>query len=94
MAWNDNRCVKILRNCHRALVPNARLLLVDKVLPEKIEPGLGDLFVLLDDRNMLRGPGGCERTQNEFRALFAKGGFRMQRAVPTGRYTVIDADAA
>ena len=36
--WNDERCVTILRNCHRALEPNARLFVIDWVVPEKLEP--------------------------------------------------------
>lgn len=92
--WSEERCVKILQNCRRVLAADARLILVDKVLPEKIEPGLGDLFVFLDDLNMLQGAGGCERTANEFRALLAKGGFNMRRVVPTGRYSVIEATAS
>lgn len=92
--WNDERCVRILQNCHRVLTPGARLLLIDRVMPEKLEPGGGDRFVVLDDLNMLRGPGGCERTPSEFRALLAKGGFDMRRIVPTGRYSVIESSAA
>ena len=89
--WNDERCVRILQNCHRVLKPGARLMLIDKVLPEKPEPGGSDLFVFLDDLNMLRGPGGGERTPSEFRALLAQAGFSLQRMVPTGRYSVIEA---
>jgi hypothetical protein len=92
--WNDERCVRILQNCRRVLAPGARLMLIDKVMPEKVEPGGGDLFVFLDDLNMLRGPGGCERTPSEFRALLAEGGFSMRRIVPTGRYSVVEAAAA
>lgn len=91
--WSDERCLRILQHCRRALAPFARLMLVDKVLPETIEPGPADLFVFLDDLNMLRGAGGCERTPREFRALLEKSGFDMQRVVPTGRYSVIDASA-
>jgi O-methyltransferase domain/Dimerisation domain len=91
--WNDERCVRVLQNCHRVLTPGARLMLIDKVLPEKIEPGGDDLFVFLDDLNMLRGPGGCERTPSEFRALLAKGSFSMKQVVPAGRYSVIEAAA-
>jgi SAM-dependent methyltransferase len=91
--WNDERCVRILQNCHRALSPGARLMLIDKVMPENLEPGARDLFVVLDDLNMLRGPGGCERTPSEFRAVLEKGGFNMHRVVPTGRYSVIEAAA-
>jgi hypothetical protein len=92
--WNDERCVRILQNCRRVMPSGARLMLLDKVMPEKIDPGAGDLFVFLDDLNMLRGPGGCERTPTEFRALLAKGGFDMRRIVPAGRYSVIEASAA
>jgi O-methyltransferase domain/Dimerisation domain len=92
--WNDERCVGILQNCRRVLAAGARLMLIDKVMPEKIEPGGSGLFVFLDDLNMLRGPGGCERTPSEFRALLADGGFNMRRVVPAGRYSVIEATAA
>ena len=92
--WNDERCVRILQNCRRVLTPGARLMLIDKVMPDKLEPGADDFFVVLDDLNMLRGPGGCERTPSEFRALLAKAGFSMQRVVPTGRYSVIEGAAA
>ena len=30
--WNDERCVRILQNCHRVLKPGARLMLIDKVV--------------------------------------------------------------
>jgi hypothetical protein len=92
--WNDERCVRILENCHRTLTPGARLMLIDKVMPEKFDPGGGDFVVVLDDLNMLRGPGGCERTPNEFRALLSKGGFSMRQVVPAGRYSVIEGTAA
>jgi O-methyltransferase domain/Dimerisation domain len=92
--WNDERCVRILQNCRRVLGSGARLMLIDKLIPEKFEPGGGDLFVFLDDLNMLRGPGGCERTPSEFRALLAKGGFNMRRVVTTGRYSIIEGAAA
>jgi precorrin-6B methylase 2 len=92
--WNDERCMRILQNCHRVLKPGARLMLIDKVIPEKLEPGGSDLFVFLDDLNMLRGPGGGERTPSEFRSLLAQANFSLRRIVPTGRYSVIEAIAA
>jgi hypothetical protein len=33
---------------------------------------------------MMVGPGGRERTYDEFAALFGAGGFTLRRAVPTG----------
>ena len=91
--WNDERCVRILQNCRRALKPGDPLLLIERVLPEKLEARADDLYVVLDDLNMLRGPGGSERTPGELRALLAKGGFRMGRVVPTGRYSVVESTA-
>jgi 16S rRNA G1207 methylase RsmC len=92
--WNDERCKLILRNCHAALKRGDRLTVVDRVMPENLEPKAEHLSAVLSDLNMLRGPGGCERTESEFRALMAKGGFSMRRVVPTGRHSVIEAVAA
>lgn len=92
--WNDERCVTILRNCHRALKHGARLMVVDRIMPEKFEPTSAHLEATLMDLNMLRGPGGRERTENEFRELLWKGGFHMNRVIPAGRYNVIEAAAA
>jgi len=75
----------------RALKPGARLIVIDRIVPENLESDADTQGVILSDLNMLRGPGGCERTVNEFRALLLKGGFRMERALSTGRYFVIEA---
>jgi hypothetical protein len=92
--WNDERCVQILQNCRRSLKPGARLLVLDRIMPNKLEPTADHLAAVLADLNMLRGPGGCERTENEHRELLAKGGFRMTRIVPIGRVSVIEAATA
>jgi SAM-dependent methyltransferase len=91
--WNDERCVQILRNCHHALKPGARLLVVDRIMPSRLEVTPDHLAVTLADLNMLRGPGGCERTEDEHRELLAKGGFRMTRVAPFGRVSVIESVA-
>jgi hypothetical protein len=91
--WNDERCVQILRNCHRALTSGARLLVVDRIMPGRLEPTPDHLSVALVDLNMLRGPGGYERTEPEHRDLLARGGFRMARIVPVGRLSITEAVA-
>jgi len=91
--WNDERCVRLLDNCRRVLQRGARLIAVDRVMPERPEPGSADLSVVMSDLNMLSGIGGCERTEEEFHDLLAKGGFRMERVVPAGRYCVVEASA-
>ena len=80
--WDDERALTILGNVRRALkgVANGRVLVVDSVLPEGPEPHFGKML----DLEMLMLPGGQERTESEFRALFEQAGFRLARVVPTG----------
>ena len=59
-------------------------------MAEELKPDEPGRFIVLDDLNMLRGPGGRERTQSPFDALLAKGGFNMRRVLPAGRYNVIE----
>ena len=88
--WNDERCVRIFQNCRRVLQPGARLMVIDRVVPEKLEPTADNLSTVMSDLNMLGGPGGWERTPSEFRELLEKTGFRLERVVPSGRFSVIE----
>jgi hypothetical protein len=77
--WYDAECVKILGNCRKGIRPGGRLLVVDQVVPARNEPGAAKLM----DLEMLVLPGGMERTEKEFRELFAASGFRLERIIPT-----------
>ena len=92
--WNDQRCTVILTNCRRALPRHGRLLLVERLMPEEPEVKAEHRSVTLSDLNMLRGPGGCERTEGEYRTLLDASGFRMTRVLPAGRSHVIEATVA
>lgn len=92
--WNDERCMRILRNCHSALKNGDRLTVIDRVISENLEPNAEHLSAVLSDLNMLRGSGGCERTENEHRSLLSESGFRVPRIVPAGRYSLIEATVA
>jgi hypothetical protein len=89
--WNDDRSVKILANCRNALPSNGKLLLVEGVISSQPGFNLRDRMAALSDLNMMRGPGGGERTEDEFRELLRKGGFRMTRVLPAGMMSVIEA---
>ena len=89
--WNDERCIRILHNCRCVLQRDARLIVIDRVMPEEPELNADNISVVMSDLNMLSGAQGCERTEGEFRDLLAKGGFRMECVVPAGRYAVIEA---
>jgi hypothetical protein len=77
--WDDERALSILRNCHRAMPENGKLLLVEMVIPAGNEPHFGKI----QDLEMLLSPGGLERTEGEYRALFAAAGFELTRIIPT-----------
>lgn len=77
--WDDARAATILRNCHRAMKEQGRLLVVERL----ILPGNEPSYTKLLDLQMMVLEGGRERTEAEFRALFATTGFRLTRVIPT-----------
>jgi ubiquinone/menaquinone biosynthesis C-methylase UbiE len=78
--WDDDKAIRILNNVHRAIDQNGRLLVVESAIPAGNEPFFGKLL----DLNMLVIRGSRERTEDEFRHLFGRAGFRLARIVPTG----------
>ena len=76
--WDDARCTTILRACRRATPAAGRLLVVELQVP----PGDGPSFAKSQDVNMLVNAGGRERTEAEYRALFAAAGFALTRTIP------------
>ena len=48
-----------------------------------IPPGNEASYSKLLDLMMLVGPGGCDRTETEYEALFQAGGFLLTEVVPT-----------
>ncbi|WP_028934394.1 methyltransferase [Pseudonocardia spinosispora] len=74
--WNDDQVNTILGHCRRVIPDNGRLLIIEPVLPEKVDgsvrPGL-----YLSDLNMLVNVGGRERTLVDFDLLCARAGFTL-----------------
>lgn len=78
--WTDEQSVTIFRNCRRAIAPEGRLLLVERLLmPEK--PASPEAFL---DLLMLVGGGGTGRSAAEYGRLLAEAGFTLSRTFPTG----------
>lgn len=77
--WDDEKAKTILKHVHDAMDTGARLLVVETVIPPGNEPS----FAKVLDLTMLLIPGGQERTEEEYRALFAAAGFRLTKIVPT-----------
>ena len=76
--WDDHAALKILGHCRRAIRTDGRLLLVEGISKPPNEP---DPNKFLDV--WFIGGGGCERTEAEYRALLRRGGFALDRVVPT-----------
>jgi SAM-dependent methyltransferase len=77
--WDDEQSLAILRNCHRALKQYGTLLLIERVLPDRV---MHAPEVILQDLHMLAITGGRERNGVEYRALLAAAGFRLTRIIP------------
>jgi hypothetical protein len=81
--WDDERASTILKNCRRAMQAQARLLIVDCVLP--VEPAHEDALGYFVDMTMLAiTPGGRERTREAFSLLLESAGLVLTRVVATG----------
>ena len=78
--WDDAACGKILAAIRAAIPPHGHLLVSEKL----ILPGPAGHYGKLTDLVMLvHNQGGRERTEAEYRELFARAGFKLIRIVPT-----------
>jgi hypothetical protein len=91
--WDDERSGVILQNCRKALPDKGKLLLVERIMSEQPTENDVDKAHAMSDLNMLRGPGGCERTEQQYCLLLEQGGFRRTSVRSAGRFSVIEAHA-
>lgn len=85
--WTDADAIRILRTVRDGAAPNARLLLVERVLGAPNE----DLEGKLMDLHMLVMPGGLERTADEWRRLLSAGGYELTSIRPlTGPWQLLE----
>ena len=86
--WNDAQSRTILQCVRKAICKEAKLLIIETVIP----PGNDPCFAKLLDLTMLVIPGGLERTREQYAALLTDAGFELTRVVPTtGGVDVIEA---
>jgi ubiquinone/menaquinone biosynthesis C-methylase UbiE len=77
--WDAEHAIAILKNCHRAMAENGKLLLVETIIPHAGESHISKLL----DLNMMVIAGGRERTGDEYEVLLKAAGFRLSRIIPT-----------
>ena len=78
--WDDAHCRQLLRNCHKSMEGNGRLICVDSVLPPMGDSGATPAKFL--DVHMMLAIRGKERTRKQWEELYAAAGFRITSVIP------------
>ena len=93
--WHDDKAIDILRNCRAAMSPAARLLIIERVVPKRIEPTAAVRAIVVSDLHMMVMNGGRERTEMQFRGLLDAAGLKLRRVLPAGTVmSIIEATPA
>ena len=77
--WNDDAALRILRSVRKAMPADARLLVIERIVPTGNEPFVGKDV----DITMLALTGGLERTESEYRRLLDLADLRLDHTIPT-----------
>lgn len=75
--WSDEDCVKILRNCRKAIpAKTGKLIVVEIVVqPEGGDGVFDDMGLVFDLLMLAHASGGKERTELEWSKILEQGGF-------------------
>jgi hypothetical protein len=82
--WNDEKAVQILTNCSKAMESGQKVLMLERIVPSKIEKNKTSELTCFVDLSMMVMNGGKERTKEEFREILDLAGFRLERIVEVG----------
>lgn len=76
--WDDQRAGRILKRCGSAMSATATLLVIEKVMPERVADDPGVVFLDLD---MLVEVGGSQRSVGQYRHLLGSAGLNLVQVV-------------
>lgn len=76
--YEDEQAVRILENCRQAMLPHAKLLIIEAIM----SPSDTSSFPKLQDLGRLVSFERRKRTEAEFRSLLRKSGLRVRRIIP------------
>ncbi|KAL8244779.1 hypothetical protein R6Q59_011037 [Mikania micrantha] len=79
--WSDDHCVKLLKNCYKALPYNGKVIVVDAILSFVPDTSSSTKINSHMDAIMLANHHGKERTEDEFLALAKSAGFMGLRKI-------------
>lgn len=93
--WSDEKAALILASCRRAMKPEARVILVEQVMPARVEDSGDSRRLFIGDVQMMVMLGGEERTEEQYRTLLQRSGLRLTRVISTeSRFHLIEAAPA
>ena len=73
--WDDERACAVVENCGKAGAPDARLFVIERLLPERFDALHAARAAAFADLAMMVMTGGRERRADEFVNLLGKAGF-------------------
>lgn len=79
--WDDDRATAILMSCRRAMKERARLVLLERFLPERLDSPAAAIGTVMSDLHMMLLLGGRERTTAQYSALLHDAGLRLTRTI-------------
>jgi len=85
--WNNETAVRILKNIHKAMKPESKLVLLERIVRE-----VGDEPATMVDMLMMVGSDGQERSVEEFRILLDESGFRLTQtmSLPPHHHSLVE----
>ena len=88
--WNDERVLRILTNVRRAMTKDARVVIIERLMPDPVVVGHP---LIQADLNMLVLNGGAERTRLQYELLLAQADLSSHEVTPVesnyGFYAII-----
>ena len=81
--WGEKDAIRILSNCARALPPEGRLLVVERVLPAKFVHSAQHRELARSDLTMLLAHAAEERTLQQFNRIAERAGLTLVQSIPT-----------
>ena len=75
--WTDEKCIKLLKNCYKAIPKDGKVIVMDVIVPHKPDTNstTEKCICALNEIMMTQNPGGKERSKEEFLALATSAGF-------------------
>lgn len=89
--WYEEDATRILRTCRVAARDGSALLVIERDLPTVARTTTAARDAVLGDLQMLVGPGGEERTEDQYRLLLSAAGFELCAKTARGGWAVYEA---